>query len=180
MERLKEKYYKEVLPAIQKKHGHTTPMQVGRIKKVTLNMGVGEAKTNAKLLESAVNDMTIIAGQKPVITRATKSISNFKLREGMPVGCMVTLRGKRMWTFLDKLFNIVLPRVKDFRGVNPNAFDGRGSYSFGIQEQIVFPEINFDAIDEIRGMNICITTTAKTDEEAFDMLTQLGMPFKKR
>lgn len=180
MERLKEKYTKEVLPALQEKYKYPTPMMVGRLTKVTINMGVGEAKTNAKLLDAAVQDMTTISGQKPVVTKARNSVSNFKLREGMPIGCKVTLRGKRMWTFLDKLFNIVLPRVKDFRGINPNSFDGRGSFAFGIQEQIVFPEINYDKIDEIRGMDICITTTARSDEEAHDMLSMLGMPFKKR
>jgi large subunit ribosomal protein L5 len=177
--RLKETYLNEIVPAMEKKFGYTNTMQVPRLSKIVVNMGVGEAKDNAKLLESAMKDMEIITGQKPVMTTAKKSIANFKIREGMKIGCKVTLRGDRMYEFLDRLVNLALPRVRDFRGVNPNAFDGRGNYALGIKEQLIFPEIEYDKIDKTRGMDIIVVTTAKTDEEARELLTLFNMPFAK-
>lgn len=177
MDRLKEKYLNEVAPALMKKFGYANVMEIPKIEKIVLNMGVGEAVGNPKVLDAAVGDMTQIAGQKPVVTRAKKSIAAFKIREGMPIGAKVTLRGERMYFFLDKLFNIALPRVRDFRGVSPRAFDGRGNYTLGVKEQLIFPEIDYDKIDKIRGMDIIIVTTAKTDEEARELLKLMGMPF---
>lgn len=179
MARLKAIYNDNVVPAMMEKFQYKSIMQVPKIEKIVLNMGVGEAKENSKFLDSAVEEMTLIAGQKPVVTKAKKSISNFKVREGMSVGCKVTLRGERMYEFLDKLVNIALPRVRDFRGVSKTAFDGRGNYAMGIKEQLIFPEINYDKIDKIRGMDIIITTTANTDEEARELLSLMGMPFRK-
>jgi len=177
--RLKEQYLNEIVPAMEKKFGYTNTMQVPKLSKIVVNMGVGEAKDNAKLLESAMKDMEIITGQKPVMTTAKKSIANFKIREGMKIGCKVTLRGDRMYEFLDRLVNLALPRVRDFRGVNPNSFDGRGNYALGIREQLIFPEIEYDKIDKTRGMDIIIVTTAKTDEEARELLAQFSMPFSR-
>ena len=177
--RLKEKYQNEVIPALMERFQYKNVMEVPRLEKIVLNMGIGEAKDNPKALESAVNEMALIAGQKPVVTRAKKSISNFKLREGMNVGVKVTLRGDRMYDFLDKLMNISLPRVRDFRGVSPSSFDGRGNYALGIKEQLIFPEIDYDMVDSIRGMDIVIVTTAETDEESKKFLELMGMPFKK-
>lgn len=177
---LKEKYEKEVVPYLMKKFGYKNIMQVPKIEKVVLNMRLGEAVSNPKVVEHAVNDMTLIAGQKPVVTRAKKSIASFKLREGMPIGCKVTLRKNMAYEFLNRLMNIALARVRDFAGVNPNSFDGRGNYALGIKEQIIFPEIDYDKIDKIRGMDIIITTTAKTDEEAKELLKALGMPFAQK
>jgi large subunit ribosomal protein L5 len=174
--RLKERYDNEVKPQLIERFGYTTPMQAPRVQKITLNMGVGEAKQNAKALDEAVEQMAIIAGQKPLITKATKSIAGFKLREGMPIGCKVTLRSARMWEFLDRLTTLALPRVRDFRGLNPNSFDGRGNYSLGIREQIIFPEIDYDSINQIRGLDVAITTTAENDEQARALLLGLGMP----
>lgn len=179
MARLKDFYKNEVVPGLTKKFGYQNVMEVPKLDKVVINMGVGEAKDNAKLLESALKDMEIIAGQKPVITKAKKSVANFKLREGMSIGCKVTLRGEKMYEFVDRLINLSLPRVRDFRGVNPNAFDGRGNYSLGIKEQVIFPEIEYDKIDKVRGMDIIFVTTANTDEEARELLTLFGMPFRK-
>ncbi len=179
MARLKDFYKNEVVPGLTKKFGYQNVMEVPKLDKVVINMGVGEAKDNAKLLESAIKDMEIIAGQKPVITKAKKSVANFKIREGMSIGCKVTLRGEKMYEFVDRLINLSLPRVRDFRGVNPNAFDGRGNYSLGIKEQVIFPEIEYDKIDKVRGMDIIFVTTAKTDEEARELLTLFGMPFRK-
>ena len=177
--RLKEFYQNEVVPALTKKFGYTNVMQVPKLDKIVVNMGVGEAKENAKLLESAMHDLEIITGQKPIMTTAKKSIANFKIREGMKIGCKVTLRGDRMYEFLDRLVNLALPRVRDFRGVNPNSFDGRGNYALGIREQLIFPEIEYDKIDKTRGMDIIIVTTAKTDEEARELLAQFSMPFSR-
>ncbi len=177
--RLKEMYLSDIVPAMEKKFGYTNTMQVPKLNKIVVNMGVGEAKDNAKLLESAMKDMEIITGQKPVMTTAKKSIANFKIREGMKIGCKVTLRGDKMYEFLDRLVNLSLPRVRDFRGVNPNAFDGRGNYALGIREQLIFPEIEYDKIDKTRGMDIIIVTTANTDEEARELLTLFNMPFAK-
>ncbi len=177
--RLQDKYINEVVPALMEKFGYSNVMQAPKIEKVVLNMGVGEARENAKALESAVNEMSVISGQKPVVTKAKKSVSNFKLREGMSVGCKVTLRGIKMFYFLDKLMNVALPRVRDFRGVTPKSFDGRGNFALGIKEQLIFPEIDYDKVDKIRGMDIIITTTAKTDEEARELLKLMGMPFTK-
>ena len=179
MSRLRDKYREEAAPALQKAFNYKSVMQIPRLEKIVLNMGVGEAKENAKLLESAVKDLEIIAGQKAVITKAKKSIANFKLREGMSVGCKVTLRGERMYDFADRLINLALPRVRDFRGVNPNSFDGRGNYALGIKEQLIFPEIDYDKVDKVRGMDIIFVTTAKSDEEARELLTGFGMPFRK-
>jgi len=179
MSRLKETYRNEIMDAMMKKFEYKNIMEVPKIEKIVINMGVGEAKENAKVLENAVKDMTIISGQKPVITKAKKSVANFKLREGMSIGCKVTLRGAKMYNFADKLINLSLPRVRDFRGVNPNAFDGRGNYALGIKEQLIFPEISYDQIDKVRGMDIIFVTTAKTDEEARELLRLFGMPFKK-
>lgn len=175
--RLKEKYKSEVAQAMMQKFGYKNVMEIPKVEKVVINMGVGEAVGNPKVLDAAVADMTLIAGQKPVVTRAKKSIAAFKIREGMPIGAKVTMRGERMYQFLDKLINISLPRVRDFRGVNPKSFDGRGNYTLGIKEQLIFPEIDYDKIDKIRGMDIIIVTTAKTDEEARELLRLMGMPF---
>ena len=179
MARLKATYKEQVVPALMEKFQYDSIMQAPKLEKIVLNMGVGEAKENQKFLDNAVEEMTLIAGQKPVVTKAKKSISNFKLREGMSVGCKVTLRGEHMYEFFDKLVNIALPRVRDFRGVSKTAFDGRGNYALGIKEQLIFPEINYDKIDKIRGMDIIITTTANTDEEARELLSLMGMPFRK-
>ncbi len=178
--RLKETYQKEIVGALMKKFGYKNIMQVPKMEKVVINMGVGEAKENVKILDAAASDLQTITGQKPVITKAKKSIANFKIREGMPIGCKVTLRGERMYEFVDRLINLALPRVRDFRGVNPNAFDGRGNYALGIKEQLIFPEIEYDKIDKIRGMDIIFVTTARTDEEARELLTQFNMPFAKQ
>jgi len=177
--RLKEKYTNEIVPAMNKKFGYKNIMQVPKLDKIVINMGVGEAKENAKVLESAVKDLETISGQKAVITKAKKSVANFKLREGQSIGCKVTLRGERMYEFADRLINLALPRVRDFRGVNPNAFDGRGNYALGIKEQLIFPEIEYDKVDKVRGMDIIFVTTAHTDEEARELLTLFGMPYKK-
>ena len=177
--RLKETYNEKVFNAMIEKFGYKNVMEVPKLEKVTINMGLGEAKDNAKVMESAVAELGQITGQKPVVTKAKKSIANFKVRQGMPVGAKVTLRGENMWTFVDKFFNIALPRVRDFKGVSRNSFDGRGNYSMGIKEQLIFPEINFDKVDAVKGMNIVFTTTAKTDEEAAALLELLGMPFEK-
>ena len=179
MSRLKDLYNDEIVDALTKKFGYKNVMEVPKLDKIVINMGVGEAKDNAKLLESAVKDLETITGQKAVLTRAKKSVANFKIREGMPIGCKVTLRGDKMYEFLDRLVNLALPRVRDFRGVNPNAFDGRGNYALGIKEQLIFPEIEYDKVDKVRGMDIIFVTTAETDEEARELLTQFGMPFKK-
>ena len=179
MARLKETYLNEIVPALQKKFEYKNIMQVPKLDKVVINMGVGEAKENAKLLEAAVKDMETITGQKAVLTRAKNSVANFKIREGMPIGCKVTLRGEKMYEFVDRLINLSLPRVRDFRGVNPNAFDGRGNYALGIKEQLIFPEIEYDKVDKVRGMDVIFVTTAKTDEEARELLTQFNMPFAK-
>lgn len=178
--RLQEKYNKEVIPALMEKFGYKNLMEVPRLEKIVLNMGVGEAKDNPKVLESAVADMTLITGQKPVITRAKKSISNFKIRQNMPIGCKVTLRKQIMFEFADKLMNIALPRVRDFRGVSDKSFDGRGNYSLGIKEQLIFPEVEYDKIDKVRGLDIIFVTTARTDEEARELLRFLGMPFAQQ
>ena len=175
--RLKDLYNTEIREQMTKKFGYTNIMQVPKLDKIVVNMGVGEARENEKLLEAAAKDMEIITGQKPVLTKAKKSIANFKIREGMPIGCKVTLRGDRMYEFLDRLVNLALPRVRDFRGVNPNSFDGRGNYAMGIKEQLIFPEIEYDKIDKVRGMDINFITTAETDEEAKELLKLLGAPF---
>lgn len=177
MARLKEKYNQEVTKALMEKFSYKNVMQLPKVEKIVLNMGLGEAIANSKALENAVEDMTIIAGQKPVVTRAKKSIAGFKLREGMPIGVKVTLRGDRMYEFLDRLISIALPRVRDFRGINPKSFDGRGNYTMGVKEQLIFPEIEYDKVDKIRGMDITVVTSALTDEEALELLKQLGMPF---
>ena len=179
MSRLKEQYQNEIVDAMIKKFGYKNIMEVPKLDKVVINMGVGEAKENAKVLESAIADMEKIAGQKAVVTRAKTSVANFKIREGMPIGCKVTLRGEKMYEFVDRLINLALPRVRDFRGVNPNAFDGRGNYALGIKEQLIFPEIEYDKIDKVRGMDVIFVTTAKTDEEARELLKQFNMPFAK-
>ncbi len=179
MSRLREIYENEIMDAMIKKFGYKNPMQVPKIDKIVLNMGVGEAKDNAKVLENAMSDMETIAGQKAVITKAKNSIANFKIREGQNIGCRTTLRGEKMYEFLDRLVNLALPRVRDFRGVNPNAFDGRGNYSLGIKEQIIFPEIEYDKVDKVRGLDVAIVTTAKTDEEARELLRLFNMPFAK-
>jgi len=177
MSRLKDKYINEVVPAMMQKFNYKNIMEVPRVEKVVINMGINDARENPKAIENASNDLAAITGQKPIITKAKKSIAAFKIRQGMPVGAKVTLRAQRMYDFLDKLFNINLPRVRDFRGVSPDAFDGRGNYTLGIREQLIFPEINYDNIDRVRGMDITIVTTAKTDEEARELLKSLGMPF---
>ena len=179
MSRLKEQYQNEIVDAMIKKFGYKNIMEVPKLDKVVINMGVGEAKENAKVLESAIADMEKIAGQKAVVTRAKNSVANFKIREGMPIGCKVTLRGEKMYEFVDRLINLALPRVRDFRGVNPNAFDGRGNYALGIKEQLIFPEIEYDKIDKVRGMDVIFVTTAKTDEEARELLRLFNMPFAK-
>lgn len=177
--RLKERYLNEITPALMQKFNYTTVMQVPKVEKVVINMGMGEAVSNSKVLDTAVAELQLISGQKPVITRAKKSIAGFKLREGMPIGVKVTLRGERMYHFLDKLFNVTLPRVRDFQGISKKAFDGRGNYTLGLKEQLIFPEIEYDQVDKVRGMDIVVVTTAKTDEESRELLTQLGMPFAK-
>jgi len=179
MARLKELYKEQIVPKLMKENNYSSVMEVPRIDKVTINIGVGEAIGNAKTLEAAAEDLTKIAGQKPVFTKARKSISNFKLRQGARIGVSVTLRRERMYEFLDRLMNVAIPRIRDFRGISPKSFDGRGNFNLGIREQIIFPEIDYDKIDKIRGMNISITTTARTDEECRQLLTELGMPFRK-
>ena len=179
MSRLRDQYENEIKDAMVKKFGYKNVMEIPKLDKVVVNMGVGEAKENAKILEAAMGDMEIITGQKPIATRSKNSIANFKIREGMPIGCKVTLRGEKVYEFVDRLVNLALPRVRDFRGVNPNAFDGRGNYALGIKEQLIFPEIEYDKIDKVRGMDIIFVTTAKTDEEARELLTLFNMPFAK-
>ena len=179
MSRLKEQYQNEIVDAMIKKFGYKNIMEVPKLDKVVINMGVGEAKDNAKLLDAAIADMEKITGQKAVVCKAKKSVANFKIREGMPIGCKVTLRGEKMYEFVDRLVNLALPRVRDFRGVNPNAFDGRGNYALGIKVQLIFPEIEYDKVDKVRGMDIIFVTTANTDEEARELLTQFNMPFTK-
>ena len=176
---LKKLYQDEVAPALMQKFGYKSTMQIPRLEKIVVNVGCSEARENAKVLDAVVNDLTTITGQKAVITHAKKSVANFKLREGMPIGAKVTLRGNKMWEFLDRLFNVALPRVRDFRGINPNAFDGRGNYGLGIKEQLIFPEIEYDKIDKIRGLDVVICTTAKTDEEAKELLSLIGAPFAR-
>jgi len=178
--RLKQKFREEIIPALMKRFNYRSPMQVPRLEKVVINMGVGEAVQNPKVLDGAMQDLALITGQKPAVTRAKKSIAGFKLRAGMPIGCKVTLRGDRMYYFLDKLINIALPRVRDFRGVSPKSFDGRGNYSLGLKEQLIFPEIDYDKVDKVRGMDVIIVTTAETDEEARELLQAFGMPFRKQ
>ncbi|MGD9678275.1 MAG: 50S ribosomal protein L5 [Vulcanibacillus sp.] len=177
--RLNEKYTSEIIPALMKKFNYKSVMQVPRVEKVVINMGLGEAVQNSKILDSATADLQLISGQKPVVTRAKKSIAGFKLRENMPIGAKVTIRGERMYYFIDKLFNVSLPRVRDFRGVSNKSFDGRGNYTIGLKEQLLFPEIDYDKIDKLRGMDVVFVTTAKTDEEAHELLSLLGMPFTK-
>jgi large subunit ribosomal protein L5 len=177
--RLKEKYNNEIIEALMEKFNYKSTMEIPKLEKVVLNMGLGDEKDNSKLLESAVEELATITGQKPIVTRAKKSVANFKVREGMPVGAKVTLRGEKMYEFIDRLINVALPRVRDFRGVNPNSFDGRGNYALGIKEQLIFPEIEYDKVDKIRGMDIVFVTTAKTDEEARELIRLLGMPFAK-
>ena len=179
MSTMKTLYTNEVAPALLKKFNYKSTMQIPKLDKIVINIGLGEAKDNPKVIDAAVNDLTIITGQKPVVTKAKKSIANFKLRQGMSIGAKVTLRGEKMYEFIDRLFNVALPRVRDFRGINPNAFDGRGNYSLGIKEQLIFPEIEYDKIDKIRGMDIIFVTTAKTDEEGRELLTLMGAPFTR-
>ena len=177
MSRMQEKYKSEVAPALMAKFGYKSVMQIPKLEKIVINIGMSDAKENPKVIEAAMNDLGLITGQKAVVTKARKSVANFKLREGMNIGCKVTLRGERMYEFLDRLFSIALPRVRDFKGINPNSFDGRGNYSLGIKEQLIFPEIDYDKIDKIRGMDIIMVTTAKTDEEARELLSLMGAPF---
>ncbi len=179
MSRYKEMYKNEVMPAMTKKFGYKNVMQIPKLDKIVINMGVGEAKENAKILDAAMKDMETISGQKAILTKAKHSVANFKIREGMPIGCKVTLRGEKMYEFLDRLVNLALPRVRDFRGVNSNSFDGRGNYALGIKEQLIFPEIDYDKVDKVRGMDIIFVTTAKTDEEARELLALFNMPFQK-
>lgn len=179
MSRLRDQYENEIKDAMVKKFGYKNVMEIPKLDKVVVNMGVGEAKENAKILEAAMGDMETITGQKPIVTKSKNSIANFKIREGMPIGCKVTLRGEKMYEFVDRLVNLALPRVRDFRGVNPNAFDGRGNYALGIKEQLIFPEIEYDKIDKVRGMDVIFVTTAKTDEEARELLSLFNMPFAK-
>ena len=179
MSTMKTLYTNEVAPALLKKFNYKSTMQIPKLDKIVINIGLGEAKDNPKVIDAAMNDLTIITGQKPVVTKAKKSIANFKLRQGMSIGVKVTLRGEKMYEFIDRLFNVALPRVRDFRGINPNAFDGRGNYSLGIKEQLIFPEIEYDKIDKIRGMDIIFVTTAKTDEEGRELLTLMGAPFTR-
>ena len=179
MSTMKTLYTNEVAPALMKKFNYKSTMQIPKIDKIVVNIGLGEAKDNPKVIDAAMNDLTIITGQKPIVTKAKKSIANFKLRQGMNIGVKVTLRGEKMYEFIDRLFNVALPRVRDFRGINPNAFDGRGNYSLGIKEQLIFPEIEYDKIDKIRGMDIIFVTTAKTDEEGRELLTLMGAPFTR-
>ena len=177
---LKEKYKKEVVPALKEKFGYKSIMEVPKLEKIVINMGVSDVKDNSKALDVAMGDLTLIAGQKPIVTKAKKSVAAFKLREGMNIGCKVTLRNKKMYDFATKFFNVALPRVRDFRGVNPNSFDGRANYNMGVKEQIIFPEIEYDKIDKVRGMDIVFVTTAKTDEEAYELLKLLGLPFAEK
>ena len=179
MATLKETYKSEVAPALMKKFGYKSVMQIPKINKVVINVGAGEARENAKVIDSIMTDLAAITGQRPIVCRAKKSVANFKVREGMPIGVKVTLRGDRMYEFMDRLFNVALPRVRDFRGINPNSFDGRGNYNMGIKEQLIFPEIEYDKIDKVRGMDICFVTTANTDEESRELLTLMGAPFAK-
>lgn len=177
--RLKETYVKEVAPALMNKFNYKSVMQIPKLEKIVINVGCGEARDNSKIVDAVVSDVMQITGQKPVLCKAKKSVANFKLREGMPIGVKVTLRGEKMYEFLDRFFNLALPRVRDFRGINPNSFDGRGNYSMGVKEQLIFPEIEYDKIDKIRGMDICFVTTANTDEEARELLTLMGAPFER-
>lgn len=179
MARLQEQYVNEIAPALNKKFGYKSVMQIPKLDKIVINVGAGEAKDNAKVIDSISGDLATITGQKPIVCRAKKSVANFKLREGMPIGVKVTLRGEKMWEFMDRLFNVALPRVRDFRGINPNSFDGRGNYSLGIKEQLIFPEIEYDKIDKVRGMDVCFVTTANTDEEGRELLKLMGAPFEK-
>lgn len=179
MARLKDYYKQEVAPALMKKFNYKSVMQIPKLDKIVINVGAGEAKENAKVIDAITTDISAITGQKPQVCKAKKSVANFKLREGMPIGVKVTLRGERMYEFLDRLFNVALPRVRDFRGINPNSFDGRGNYNMGLKEQLIFPEIDYDKIDKVRGMDICFVTTANTDEEARELLTLMGAPFAK-
>ena len=179
MARLKDYYLKDVAPALMKKFGYKSVMQIPKLDKIVINVTCGEVRDNAKVMEAIMTDLSAITGQKPVVCKAKKSVANFKLREGMPIGVKVTLRGDRMYEFLDRLFNVALPRVRDFRGINPNSFDGRGNYNMGIREQLIFPEIDYDKVDKVRGMDICFVTTANTDEEARELLSQMGAPFTK-
>ena len=179
MARMKDFYKEEVAPALMKKFGYKSVMQIPKLDKIVINVGAGEAKENAKAIDNISGDLAKITGQKPVVCKAKKSVANFKLREGMPIGVKVTLRGDRMYEFLDRLFNVALPRVRDFRGINPNSFDGRGNYNMGIREQLIFPEIDYDKVDKVRGMDICFVTTANTDEEARELLSHMGAPFTK-
>ncbi|MBQ8636614.1 MAG: 50S ribosomal protein L5 [Clostridia bacterium] len=177
MSRMQEMYKAKVAPALMEKYSYKSTMQIPKLDKIVVNIGLGDAKDNPKVIEAAMGDLAAITGQKPVVTKARKSVANFKLREGMSIGCKVTLRGEKMYEFLDRLFNVALPRVRDFRGINPNSFDGRGNYSLGVKEQLIFPEIDYDKIDKIRGMDIIVVTTAKTDEEARELLSLMGAPF---
>lgn len=177
MSRMQEMYKTKVAPALMEKFGYKSTMQIPKLEKIVINIGMSDAKDNPKVIDAACNDLALITGQRPVVTKARKSVANFKLREGMNIGCKVTLRSEKMYEFLDRLFNIALPRVRDFRGINPNSFDGRGNYSLGVKEQLIFPEIDYDKIDKIRGMDIIVVTTAQTDEEARELLSQLGAPF---
>ena len=179
MARLKEQYTSEIAPALMKKFGYKSVMQIPKLDKVVINVGCGEARDNAKIMDAIINDLSAITGQRPVVCKARKSVANFKLREGMNIGAKVTLRGARMYEFVDRLFNVALPRVRDFRGINANSFDGRGNYNMGLKEQLIFPEIDYDKIDKVRGMDLCFVTTAKTDEEARELLTLMGAPFEK-
>lgn len=179
MNRLQERYKQEIVPSLMEKFNYSSVMEVPKLEKIVINMGVGDAVSNAKVLDTAVEELTVLTGQKPVVTKAKKSIAGFKLREGMPIGAKVTLRGERMYEFLDKLISISLPRVRDFRGISKKAFDGRGNYTLGVKEQLIFPEIDYDKVNKVRGMDIVIVTTANTDEEARELLTQVGMPFQK-
>lgn len=178
MARLKETYRNEIAPAMMKKFGYKSVMQIPKLEKIVINVAAGEAKDNSKIIDAIMNDLSAITGQRPVVCKAKKSVSNFKLREGMKIGCKVTLRADKMYEFVDRLFNVALPRVRDFRGINPNSFDGRGNYNMGLKEQLIFPEIEYDKIDKTRGMDICFVTTAKSDEEAKELLTLLGAPFQ--
>lgn len=177
MSRMQEMYKAKVAPALMEKYSYKSTMQIPKLEKIVVNIGLGDAKDNPKVIEAAMGDLAAITGQKPVVTKARKSVANFKLREGMSIGCKVTLRGEKMYEFLDRLFNVALPRVRDFRGINPNSFDGRGNYSLGVKEQLIFPEIDYDKIDKIRGMDIIVVTTAQTDEEARELLSLMGAPF---
>ena len=179
MNRLKEKYLNEVIPSLKEKYDYKSVMEIPKLEKIVINVGVGDATTNSKLLDAAVNDLTVITGQKPVITKANKSIAGFHVREGLSIGCKVTLRGEAMYNFMDKLISIALPRVRDFRGISPKAFDGRGNYTLGVKEQLIFSEIEYDNVVKVRGMDIVFVTTAKSNQEAYDLLNELGMPFRK-